>query len=308
MSGASGRWRASGLSRVFGIVRPLLRLLSCIRFDEVLVLQGAPLIGAVLAMDGLTLGNIAKVAVLVTGNCCLVAHVVVLNDWSGMHGDLNDPNRAAGVFMTKGIGRTELGCLCVALLGLALALFGALGATTFVLASAIAVLSALYSAPAFHMKGLPLANSGLHLFGGLLHFLLGYAVFSAPDMRSVAVGCFFALVFAAGHLTHETRDREADLLNGIRTNAVSFGRTNSFLAGFALFTIADCLLIALAVQGAVPRILAGVALLYPLHLYWTIRALREGLGFESVRRLQGRYRALYGVIGLTLLSAAVLGR
>ena len=62
---------------------------------------------------------------------------------------------------------------------------------------AIAGLSALYSAPAFHMKGVPLLNSALHLIGGLLHFLLGYSLLRPVDGRSLEIGCFFALIFAA---------------------------------------------------------------------------------------------------------------
>ena len=55
-----------------------------------------------------------------------------------------------------------------------------------------------------------------------------------------------------------------------------------------------------------PRALILVAALYALHLLWSLRALRVGLAFESIRRLQVRYRALYAVIGLMMLSTALL--
>ena len=284
----------------------LRRLISCVRFDEVLVLQGPPLIGAILALDALTGRNVVLLAVLALGSLCLVAHVFVLNDWSGIYGDLEDPRRAARTFATKGIGRTKIGLLALALLGLSLAFFALLGAVPLLLALAIAGLGGLYSAPATHVKGIPVLGSFLHLLGGTLHFLLGYATFAAIDGRGIAIGCFFGLVFAAGHLMHETRDHAADLLNGIRTNAVVFGRTRTFFAGFALFTVAYALLATLAALGIVPRLLVLMAALYPIHLWATIRALRAGLTFEGLRQLQACYRLLYTIIGVTMVAAALL--
>ncbi|SEC19580.1 4-hydroxybenzoate polyprenyltransferase [Rhizobiales bacterium GAS188] len=265
------------------------------------MLQGAPLIGASFSIGALTTSNIFAIAAVLAGNLCLVAHVFVLNDWSGIHGDLKDPNRARRTFVAKGVSRTEVGYLAISLLALGLLIFGLVGATTLVLALAIASLSALYSAPAFHMKGAPLFSSALHFVGGALHFLLGYTTFAAIDARGLAVSCFFALVFTAGHFMHEVRDREGDMLNGIRTNAVAFGKTQSFVAGLALFTAAYALLVALAAFGFVPFVLVLAAALYPLHLFASLRALRAGLTFESLGQLRRCYRVLYAIIGIVMI-------
>jgi 4-hydroxybenzoate polyprenyltransferase len=283
------------------------RLLSCIRFDEVLVLQGAPLIGACFAIGTLSSAKIVAAALLAAGSLCLVAHVFLFNDWAGIHGDLRDPNRAVPAFTTRGVSRTELGWLAASLLAASLGLLGLLGATAFLLALAIAGLSALYSAPVVHGKGRPVFNSVLHLIGGTLHFLLGYATFTAIDGRGIAIATFFALVFTAGHLTHEARDHDGDLLNGIRTNAVAFGATRSFAASLALFTVAYALLVALALLGAVPRLLVLAAALYPVHLYAALRAARAGLTFENLRRLQRCYRLLFAAIGIMMVAAVQLG-
>src|SRR6202011_2704809 len=205
-----------------GTVRSLPSLLSCIRFDEILVLQGTPLLGAVFSIGRLTVERAVTLAALAAGSCCLVAHVFVLNPWSGMSADLQDPNRTTGVFTTKTIDRTEVGYLWMALLALSFLLLSRLGARTLVIALAIAGLSALYSAPAPDVKGVPLPSSAGHFVGGVLHFLLGYSLFSAIDRRGLEIACFFALAFVAGRLTHEVRDHEGDLLNGITTNAVTF--------------------------------------------------------------------------------------
>jgi 4-hydroxybenzoate polyprenyltransferase len=283
------------------------RYLSCLRWREILVLQGSPLLGAAFAMGGeVTAGRVAALAVLTAASCCLVAHIFVLNDWAGMSADLKDPNKQAAVFAARGIDRREVGWLWLALLVASAALFGWLGPRPLAIALAIAGLSALYSVPAYHAKGIPLLNSALHLAGGVLHFLLGYSLFSAIDRRGLEIACFFALAFVAGHLTQEVRDHEGDRLNGIKTNAVIFGKTSAFAAGLAVFTLAYVDLVVLAARAIVPRALVALAILYPLHLYWSLATLRSGLTFESIRRLQARYRALYTIIGIAMLAALLL--
>lgn len=287
--------------------RRALRLLSCIRFDEVLVLQGTPLLGAVFAMSQLTNQSVMALVLLAAGNAFLVAHVFLLNDWAGVHQDLRDPARSAGVFLNRGVRRHEVAGLLLLLLLLGLMAFSRLGPATLGLGLMIAVASALYSVPHVYMKGVPLVSSALHLVSGVLHFLLGYSVFRNPDIHGLQIALFFAVIFSAGHLTQEVRDREADLGNGIHTNAVKFGKKRVFIVSFALFTFADALLILLALNGAVPQGLAlVVAAIYPLHLHWTLQAMREGLPFQSVRRLQIRYRALYAGMGAVMIMSVLL--
>src|ERR1043166_2642485 len=286
--------------------RLAFRLLSAIRWDEVFLLQGAPLIGTMFSIGAWTLGNVLLLVVFAVASCSLVAHVYALNDWAGIHGDLRDPNRTARTFPAKGVSRDEFGLLAMAFLLLSLLMFAVIGKGTLALAAAIAGLSALYSAPLLHMKGLPVLGSLLHFVGGTLLFLLGYAAFAPIDARGVAIGCFFGLVFTAGHLTHEARDWEGDARNVIRTNAVAFGRARSFLAGLVLFTAAYALLAALAAWGAVPRVLILAAVLYPVHLLASLRAMRAGLSFASLSRLQRCYRALYAVIGILMVVTAQL--
>jgi 4-hydroxybenzoate polyprenyltransferase len=280
-----------------------VRYLSCLRLQEILVLQGSPLLGAAFAIGRPAAGNVGPLAILLAANLCLVAHIFLLNDWAGLATDLADPNKAAGVFTARGVGRREIGGLTVGLLALSLLLFSLLGASTLGLALAIAALSALYSLPRFNWKGRPLLNSAAHLAGGVLHFLLGYSLGSAIDRRGLAMAAFFGLTFAAGHLIQELRDHRGDVLNAIRTNAVAFGPRRTFAASLALFTLAHALLLLLALQGILPRPLAALFVLYPLHLGWSLQALHEGLTYASIRRLQARYRALYVLIGLAMVAA-----
>jgi 4-hydroxybenzoate polyprenyltransferase len=282
---------------------PALRYFSCLRPQDVLVLQGSPLLGAVFAIRHPRMQDLAPLATLVAANLFLVAHIFMLNDWSGVTTDLADPNKAAGVFTARGVGRGEMGGFTAGLLLLSLVLFSRLGLMTLGLSLAIAILSGLYSLPRFNWKGRPLLNSLTHLAGGILHFLLGYSLGSAVDPRGVAFALFFALIFAAGHLTQEIRDHQSDAVNGIRTNAVVFGERRTFAASLVLFALAHVLLLALALQGILPRPLAALVALFPLQLYWSAETLGEGLAYASVCRLQARYRALYAIVGLAMVAA-----
>jgi len=288
--------------------RRVLRLLSCIRLSEVLVLQGSPLLGALFAAGHPILARCAAMALLAAGSILLIAHVFVLNDWSGMSYDARDPHRSKGIFTTRGIARNGVGYLSLALLAAAFLLLSRFGSWTLAIAVAIAGLSAMYSYPGVHLKGVPVMNSALHFAGGLLHFLLGYSIFTMPDWRGIQIGSFFALILVAGHLTHETRDSDSDGLNDIRTNAVTFGKMRSLIAGLILFTLADILLAVLAVCSVVPRPLAIVLLIVPLQISWYRTAIHSGLTFASIQKLQKRYRTLYAGIGIWTVATLLFLR
>ncbi|MBV9494847.1 MAG: UbiA prenyltransferase family protein, partial [Acidobacteria bacterium] len=123
----------------------------------------------------------------------------------------------------------------------------------------------------------------------------------------LATATFFALIFAAGHLTQEIRDFHGDAANDIRTNAVAFGQRRTFLASLVLFGFAQIILFALALSGILPRPLAALVALFPLQLYWSFRALHQGLTYARVTRLQTNYRALYAVVGLAMVTALYFG-
>lgn len=282
------------------------RYLSVLRPQDILVLQGSPLLGAAFAIREPGAQELVALAIVMIANVFLVAHIFMLNDWSGLTADLGDPNKAARVFTTRGVDRREMGLVTAGLLVVSLILFSWLGVLTLGLSIVIAVLSALYSLPRFNWKGRPLFNTAAHLAGGILHFLLGYSLANAIDARGIAIAAFFALIFAAGHLTQEIRDYEGDAANGIRTNAVVFGARRTFVASLGLFTLAQGLFLLLAMQGILPRALMALVLLYPVQIFWSREALRVGLTYASVCRLQTRYRVLYAVIGVAIVITICL--
>jgi 4-hydroxybenzoate polyprenyltransferase len=185
-----------------------------------------------------------------------------------------------------------------------LLVFVLIGSRVVILGLIVAALGIFYSHPKLNAKGTPIASSLPHLVGGLFHFLLGYAVFMAIDERGILIALFFALTFTAGHLNHEVRDFDLDSHNNARTNAVAFGKRPAFIAGLIVFTLAYLCLFVLGWFRFIPWPLALLALLfYPLHLYWSLRALRRQLNPETLDRFQVQYRVLYAIIGIGMLCS-----
>src|SRR5258707_4979873 len=136
-----------------------LRFFSCLRPEDILVLQGSPLLGAAFAIRHPGVKDLAPLATLLAANILLVSHIFMLNDWSGLTSDLADPNKAARVFTARGVGRREMAGLAAGLLVVSLFLFSRLGPITLALSLGIVTLSALYSLPRFNWKGRPFLNT-----------------------------------------------------------------------------------------------------------------------------------------------------
>ena len=291
----------NALSLRMSAVRAALRYRSGFRTTEIVALQGSPLLGFAMAIHRPSAASVGPLILLVAANICLVVHIFLTNDWADMTTDLADRNKVDIFLATGFVSRNEIASVMIVLLAASLFLFSQLGSIPLLLAVAIGFASALYSLPQFHWKSKPILSSMLHLVSGAFHFLLGYSVASAINGRAIAISGFFALTFAAGHLTQELRDYEEDARNGIRTNAVVFGQRRTFIASLVLFTLAHALLFYHALRGTLPRPLATLVVLYALHLYWSRRALADGLDYPSICRLQARYRAIYAIIGLAML-------
>jgi 4-hydroxybenzoate polyprenyltransferase len=279
-----------------------MRHFASTRAPEVLALQASPILGSVLGGFSLERYGVLRLGLLLTGSLALTAHVFVFNDWAGHSKDIRDPRRAALVFGRRGISKRQVARLAIALIIIANVAFAIVGRPAMMLGAAIATLSLLYSCSSSFGKSTPIVASINHLLGGALHFLLGYTLYHALDASGLGISLFFGLVFAGGHLNQEVRDYEGDLLSGIRTSAVVFGCRRTFIASLCVFTAAYALLAVLAALGMMPRLLLWSTLVWLLHVAWSLRALRRGLGFETALWMRRRYRLLFALIGLAMLA------
>jgi len=280
----------------------VIRHFASTRAPEVLALQASPVLGVVLGGFHVEWYGVLRLGLLLAGSIALTAHVFVFNDWAGHSSDVRDPQRASLVFDRRGVSKRQVARLVIALIIIANVAFAAVGRSAMMLGAAIATLSLLYSCSSSFGKSTPIVASFNHLLGGALHFLLGYTLYHALDASGLVISLFFGLVFAGGHLNQEVRDYEGDLLNGIRTSAVVFGCRRTFIASLCVFTAAYALLAVLAALGMMPGLLLWSTLAWLLHIAWSLRALRRGLGFETALWMQRRYRLLFAFIGLAMLT------
>jgi 4-hydroxybenzoate polyprenyltransferase len=280
----------------------VMRHFASTRALEVLVLQASPILGCFLGGFSLKPSGVIRLGFLLVGSIALTAHVFVFNDWAGHRSDIRDPRRSTPVFARRGISRRQVACVATALLIFANVAFAAVGRPAVLIGAVIAALSVLYSSSPRFGKSTPVVASINHLLGGALHFLLGYTLSRPLDASGLIISLFFGLVFAGGHLNQEVRDYEGDLLNGIRTSAVVFGCRRAFLASLFTFTAAYAILAGLAALGILPRLLLWSIVLWPVHVAWSVGALRRGLGFETALWMQRRYRLLFALIGLAMLA------
>src|SRR5262252_5055666 len=82
-----------------------------IRYRDVIVLQGPPLMGVAFAMQGIWGYKLFDLCLLMVANLFLVSHIFSLNDWAGITSDLTDPNKAMDTFLSRGISKGEMGFL-----------------------------------------------------------------------------------------------------------------------------------------------------------------------------------------------------
>ncbi len=272
------------------------------RAPEVLVLQASPILGSFLGGFDLERWSMIQLCLLILGSLALTAHIFVFNDWAGYSSDIRDPQREKLVFAQQGISRREVANVAIALLIFANVAFAVVGGLTMLIGATIAALSFLYSCSANFGKSTPIMGSINHLLGGSLHFLLGYTLVHPLDTNGLVISLFFGLVFAGGHLNQEVRDYDGDFLNKIRTTAVVFGRQRTFLVSLGTFTAAYAIVAGLAALGVLPKLLLWSPIVWLLHVAWSVRALQNGLGFETALWMQRRYRLLFALIGIAMLT------
>lgn len=272
------------------------------RLLDVLLLQGSPALGAVLATGRPDPSLLPPLALLLAGSTLLVAHVFSFNDWADAALDAEAPRKAGRSFLTLGIARGQM-LACSAVLGAAaLAALAPLPLPVPLFGAGVLAAGLAYSAPRFGLKRAPVLSSLVHTVGQGAHFLMGYALVAAPDARGLRLALFFALVFTAGHLNQEVRDHEGDVASGVRTNAVVFGRRAAFFASGALFAASFACLAWLASTGDLPPRAGWLTALFAVYAVAFGRAVRGGVAFGDVTRLQAIYRGLFVAVGIALVT------
>ena len=278
------------------IFRKTTAYLKQIRYSEVILLLGSPFLGVFISLESGTDFMPGRFLLFCPAAFLLIAHVYTFNDWAAYN---NETERRAGTLSTS---RSGLLVFSAGMAFLSILLFLIISLIACSIAASIIFLSILYSHPRLRLKGLPIIPTLIHLPGGVLLFLLGWALFSsAYIIRGGAIGLYFALVFAGGHLNHETIHSSEDRAAGLNTSAVRFGKEKTFFAGFVIFSLSFLYLAILAWIHLLPfSLIYAAAVLYPAYGYFFLTTWRNGLGTVSMISFRRRYRLIYIVLGIYL--------
>ncbi|HTJ51634.1 MAG TPA: UbiA family prenyltransferase [Cyclobacteriaceae bacterium] len=170
-------------------------------------------------------------------------------------------------------------------------------------ALAIYFIWTLYSLPK-GLKGTPLLGLLSSFIAQILHFHIGYLVFSDWSSDSIFISIYFALLFTAGHALHEVIDFEADATANVNTSAVFFGRKKIWLASNYIFGLAAIYIAGLSYFSilswwlVLPYLIAfGIQqnFLFALPSNWTTKDL-----FEYRRKYMTAYLFATGAVMLIL--------
>jgi 4-hydroxybenzoate polyprenyltransferase len=288
------------------ISQTLKAWLSCIRYSDAHVMAIPAIVGLTFSSGKAVPENIIKLLSFFMGIFLLMAHIFSFNDWTGRISDSQDPNKSQHTFLAKGVTAPEMLLLSEIFGVFSLILLGFLSYRLLVLTIMILVFSVLYSFPNHRLQGksIPFFSSALHIIGGSLTFLLGYALFAEIDSRGISISLYFGILFTAGHLTQEVQDSSGDALNKIPTHAVRFGKFPVFLAAFILFSFSFGYLVWLAYSGYLPVFMIYLVALYPIYVVMVWKTYKNGLVYDNVRRLRSQYRLLYaGIILIISISS-----
>lgn len=266
------------------------------------MLQGSPAIAIALTFNEVTPPAVVDVLIYFTASSLLVAHVFAFNDWADIGSDLKDPIKAPATFVQAGLSPRGVALLSLGLGLTSLILFSLLSFWTLTLAFGVISCGLIYSDATVRAKEVLILSSVVHIIGGLLHFLSGYSVFGIIDQRAILIGVYFALVFAAGHLTQEVRDYDGDLDAGTLTHAVWFGKRRTLIASLVLFSASYAYIFSLVYVGLLADFFLVALAVYPIQVFMFWRILRNDVTFETVSRFQLRYRLLFSLIGLAMLA------
>jgi 4-hydroxybenzoate polyprenyltransferase len=151
----------------------------------------------------------------------------------------------------------------------------------------------VYSYPVHGLKRHPFTGTIVHFITQIIHFYMGYMLFSPVTVHPLPIAVYFALLFAGGHLFHELIDYNADKRAVICTGAV-FAGERIWLRVYLLFILAHGLYLPVL-------LLTNILSLIECMPFLTASILQIGtfISYTSIQKSGNtfflRYRSLYRV-------------
>ena len=279
---------------------------KCLRVKEVILIGGVTFIGLLFNTHSFDFQTFLLWVIAMLSSYSLLGHAFLSNDWSHYKYDKLDINKRERPLIKGEISLTEVKVLSILLLIISLSLAGYLSLITLIMASGVIILNYMYSGNLLFLKSVPIVSSIIHGIGATLGFLIGYTFKGNIDLNGVWFGLFFGIIYAGGHLNHEISDLESDQKSGIQTNSKIFGKKNSFIASFILFSISFLYIFTLVLLNLLPSfLLIGILVFYPLYVFSFLKTLKSNLDYKSMIEFRRRYRTIFLLWGVFIASTII---
>jgi 4-hydroxybenzoate polyprenyltransferase len=225
----------------------VINFLSILRLKEIVGKTGFFIVGMLFATPAITENNIL-VAVEFLGLCVLNGMAIYLiNAGFGYEQDVVNHR----LHYLQKYKRSSILVAGFLLLIIALILLYLFKHELLLPALSVYFIWIFYSLPN-GLKGIPIMGIVCAFIAQILHFHIGYLVFSGWNSESIFLSIYFALLFCGGHALHEVIDFEADKNAGVKTSAVFFGRRHLFYVSNLIFGVSILYIITFMVMNVLP--------------------------------------------------------
>ena len=275
---------------------------------EILLELGAPFLGIIISMQDFS--QTEKILIFLIGTFFLDANVFCLNDYFGMRFDVLSPIKKQRPLISRRLSSYEVLILGIIYGVIALIIYLFLSKTLFIFGIIFIIGWILYAHPRILFKSYPFISTLWNFFfGGMFHFLIGYALFSPIDEKGIYISLYFGILGGIGALQHEIVDAEGDKNSGFKTTAIFIGERKSFNICNILSFISIIYLFYLSFRRFLPFTISFVVLSsLPFHMIFLNRIKKDGINPGSVGKFKNRYRKMYAVIGILFAIIILLGK
>lgn len=281
------------------------KLKSCIlsiRWFEIAVRLGAPVIALLLTIPSVDYANIIKGFYLIIAFFFLWAHGYALNEWGGYTSDRLDPAKTDKPIVAGKISPLEMLNLSIIFAVISIILFTLLDRKLLIFVFIDIIIGVMYCYPKILLKKVPFMSLAALFIVSANDFMLGWLIFSPNFYKGLMIGIYFGILGLAGISYHEVGDHDPDKAADIWTNAVRFGKKKIFILGFILYTLSIVYFMILTYLRFLPGHLYPILLTtYPIYFYLFFKCLKKRLNSMDVRRFIKNYRILYGIIGIYMI-------
>ncbi len=290
-------------------MKKLIYLVRSIRWFEIAVRTGAPLIAILIVSPAFNLSTGTRIIQSFIAFFFLWAHGYTFNEWGGYNFDKNDVSKAKTPLLAGHIAHQELLILAIVFAAISIIMYSLLDIKFLFIVVFDIIMGYIYVYPKILLKNVPIVSFVILFVVSINDFLLGWLIFSPDISRGLLIGIYFGILGITGQHFHEAGDHDSDKKANVKTNAVRFGKKNIFIIGFIFYTLSLVYFVILTLTGVVPRYLYIILVVtYPIYIAIFYSCLTSGIDTLNVHHFVRKYRLLYGIIGLCFIILLLFGK